>query len=31
MSRYYFCIGINDGEELKTVFYDDKENNIMLG
>ena len=23
--------GINDGEELKTVFYDDKENNIMLG
>ena len=26
-----FVFGINDGEELKTVFYDDKENNIMLG
>ena len=26
-----FVFGINDGEELKTVFYDDDENNIMLG
>ena len=26
-----FVFGINDGEELKTVFYDDEENNIMLG
>ena len=22
---------LNDGEDLKTVFYDDEENNIMLG
>ena len=26
-----YVFGINDGEELKTVFYDDDENNIMLG
>lgn len=26
-----YVFGINDGEELKTVFYDDEENNIMLG
>ena len=26
-----FVFGINDGEDLKTVFYDDDENNIMLG
>lgn len=26
-----FVFGINDGEELKTIFYDDKENSIMLG
>lgn len=26
-----YIFGINDGEELKTVFYDDIENNIMLG
>ena len=26
-----FIFGINDGEDLKTVFYDDDENNIMLG
>ena len=26
-----FIFGINDGEDLKTVFYDDEENNIMLG
>lgn len=26
-----YVFGINDGEELKTVFYDDYENNIMLG
>ena len=26
-----FVFGINDGEDLKTVFYDDEENNIMLG
>ena len=26
-----YVFGINDGEELKTVFYDDNENNIMLG
>ncbi|MBQ5695392.1 MAG: phosphoenolpyruvate carboxykinase [Clostridium sp.] len=26
-----YVFGINDGEDLKTVFYDDEENNIMLG
>ena len=26
-----YIFGINDGEQLKTVFYDDEENNIMLG
>ena len=26
-----YVFGINDGEDLKTVFYDDDENNIMLG
>lgn len=26
-----YVFGINDNEPLKTVFYDDKENNIMLG
>ena len=26
-----YVFGINDGEELKTVFYDDNQNNIMLG
>ena len=26
-----YVFGINDGEELKTVCYDDDENNIMLG
>lgn len=26
-----YVFGINDGEDLKTVFYDDDENDIMLG
>ena len=26
-----YVFGINDREELKTVFYDDEENDIMLG